>query len=338
MMSGKRNIALLILSLPILAFVYDSEGQSDSEWSEKGLAELRDELGDSYPDHHIQSASAEDIEIGRQLIFDGRADRGNGKSAYISKFYACTSCHNTVREDPYLDRVDSESRLDYAIEQDIPYLQASTFWGIVNRKEWYNDDYVKKYGDLVLPANGSLKESIQLCAQECSQGRELEEWEMQAMLAYLSSLEVKVSDLDLSEDEVQKIRYSKISNEAKLAILDEAFLPRSPATFAEPVSDRKAGYGLEGRAEKGKAIYELSCQHCHKEDGVSDLVLDDAKKTFRWMRRKIDDSNKYSIYEIIRKGTYAEFGHREYMPLYTQEKLSDQQIEDLRAYIEEKAK
>ena len=40
------------------------------------------------------------------------------------------------------------------------------------------------------------------------------------------------------------------------------------------------------------------------------------------------------MYEVIRHGTYDVLGHQEYMPQYTLEKLSDQQIEDLRAYIE----
>ncbi len=48
-------------------------------------------------------------------------------------------------------------------------------------------------------------------------------------------------------------------------------------------------------------------------------------------------SSKLSIYHIIREGTYSEAGHKEYMPLYPLEKLSHQQVEDLRAYIEKEA-
>ena len=48
--------------------------------------------------------------------------------------------------------------------------RGTTFYGITNRETWYNDDYYKKYGDLVKPANENLVEAVQLCAMECSQG------------------------------------------------------------------------------------------------------------------------------------------------------------------------
>jgi mono/diheme cytochrome c family protein len=313
--------------------------ESSTVSSEDGpsLMMYRYQLGEELPAHYRQNANSDDIEIGRQLIHDGRTDLPSGKSAYISRFYTCTSCHNTVREDMDLSKIDTEQRLQYAMKESIPYLQGSTFWGIVNRTEWYNDDYVKKYGDMAVAANKSLETSIQLCAQECSQGRELESWEMEAILAYLSSLEVKVDDLDLDPEEVTWLLTGKASAQEKLALLDSHFLPRSPATFVDPPSDKKAGYGEVGRLEIGKGIYELSCQHCHKEDGVSDLVLDDSKKTFKWLKKNIKKDMRYSLYEIIRKGTYAEYGHKEYMPHYTMEKMSHQQVEDLRAYIEQQA-
>ncbi|NND95098.1 MAG: cytochrome c [Flavobacteriales bacterium] len=298
---------------------------------------LRASLGEEIPDHYIEDPSEAEIRTGYQLIHEGRADRNGSKSQYISRFYTCVSCHNTVREDPDLTKVDQEARLQYAVETGIAYLQGSTFWGIVNRTVWYNDDYVKKYGELVVEANKSLQASIQLCAQECSQGRELEEWEMQAILAYLSTLEVKVADLGLSEAESELLNRSSLANEDKLKLLDSKFLDRSPATFSELPSDKQAGYPFEGRTDIGRHIYEISCQYCHKEDGVSDLVLDNSRKTFKWLKKNIKKDMRYSLYEIIRKGTYAEYGHREYMPHYTLEKMSHQQVEDLRAYIEQQA-
>jgi len=64
------------------------------------------------------------------------------------------------------------------------------------------------------------------------------------------------------------------------------------------------------------------------------VVLDFSVPTLNWLKKNITSDSQLSIYEVIRKGTYSEKGHREYMPLYTKEKLSDQQIEDLRAFIE----
>ncbi|MFT7029262.1 MAG: penicillin-binding protein-related factor A (putative recombinase) [Marinoscillum sp.] len=50
--------------------------------------------------------------------------------------------------------------------------------------------------------------------------------------------------------------------------------------------------------------------------------------------KHIPENTDLSIYQIIRKGTYAEYGHKEYMPHYTSEKMSDQQIEHLREFLE----
>ena len=71
-------------------------------------------------------------------------------------------------------------------------------WGIVNRESWFNDDYVKKYGEEAHAAQKSLRDAIQLCSRECSQGRELTEEEMKAVLAYVWSLQLTLSDLALT--------------------------------------------------------------------------------------------------------------------------------------------
>lgn len=332
------RVAIIILGslliVPLLSFLVETPEPTPEDVS---LMLFRQSLGVELPAHYRAEPDLSQVEMGRQLVHEGRADYNGAKSVYISKFYACTSCHNTVREDPDLTKVDPDARLDYAIEQDIPYLQASTFWGIVNREEWYNDDYVKKYGDLVVEANKSLEASIQLCAQECSQGRELEAWEMEAILCYLSSLELKVEDLDLDQDEYLWMYSDKVDRDEVLDFLDKKFLARSPATFSEAPADKVSGYPVEQSMvdmEDGRMIYKLSCQHCHRPEGESDLILDDDKKTARWLRRNFDADSRYSLYEIVRHGTYAEYGHREYMPLYTQEKMPDHQVESLRAYIE----
>jgi mono/diheme cytochrome c family protein len=44
-----------------------------------------------------------------------------------------------------------------------------------------------------------------------------------------------------------------------------------------------------------------------------------------------------SLYQIVRYGTYAKTGRKQYMPLYTKEKMSDEQLNDLVAYIKKTA-
>jgi cytochrome c len=295
------------------------------------------DLGEEKPAHYLDGLTVEMIDQGRQMALFGKTE----KSKYISKYYVCTSCHNTVREDPDLRSVDQEARLNYASEHDIPYLQASTFWGMVNHESWYNDDYVLKYGDLVVKASNSLDESIQLCATVCSQGRRLEAWEMQAMKAYLWSLQLKINDLDLSSEEMTAINEALNQNSGKdeiKALIKSKYLSKSPATFGEVPKDKKNGFGLKGRPEKGEIIYRLGCKHCHRPRGESDVDFSDLKVTLKWLDKHKMDNTQLSLYEIIRHGTYADASHKEYMPHYTIEKMSDQQIEDLRAYIESKGR
>ena len=306
---------------------------------EQNVAELLFEAGEQKPDHWLEYTET-DVQRGHDLIHEGRTTKPNGKhSKSISKFYSCRSCHNIEREDYNLTSINQDDRLQYAIENQIPYLQGSTFWGIVNRETWYNDDYVLKYGDLVRNAEKSLIESTQLCAEVCAQGRRLDEWEVTSILAYYWSLQIKVGDLGLSSEELATVNGFKEEgrDEELIALLKSKYLQKSPATFSYIPEDKEAGYDYTGRPELGKAIYDLSCKHCHKPYGVSDLVLDDTKYTFNWLKKNITASSKLSIYHIIREGTYSEAGHKEYMPLYPLEKLSHQQLEDLRAYIEQEA-
>ncbi|MGM0579682.1 MAG: c-type cytochrome [Bacteroidota bacterium] len=327
----------IVASLTVMIMVASFTIIGDSEINpQQNLADVLKSLGQDYPGHYIEDADSLDIKRGYDLIHKGKAKPPDGfASKAISKFYTCTSCHNVEREDPDLNLVDQDARLEYAMENELPYLQGSTFWGIVNRESWYNDDYVLKYGNLVDKAKGSLKESIHLCATVCSQGRELEDWEMNSILAYLWTLQMKVEDLDLENKEIDHINELAESNkDSAIAFIKSHYLTKSPATFADLPESKEKGYPSEGRPQYGKAIYELGCQHCHHAYGESDLVLDNSILTFKWLKKHIPENSKKSIYEIIRNGSYSEMGHKEYMPNYTLEKMSHQQVEDLRAYIE----
>ena len=332
-------IVLLVAFSVVLAVSSASEGIV-ALTPESSVAETMYALGQEKPSHFRENVSPEEIERGRQLVWEGiTSNPPQGEtSAPISRFFTCVTCHNTVREDPDLTKVDSDARLSYAMEKRIPYLQGSTFWGIVNRTSWYNDDYVLKYGELVEKAKNSLEESTQLCALVCSQGRTLKQWELDAIIAYYWSLEMNLGDLGLTDPE-RLAQLAALPDTAGLQQIQDLFIPKSPATFSEPPTDKDAGYyGSEGNPTRGQAIYELGCQHCHRQGGGSDVILDDFKSTFRWLERNIPADSPLSIYEIVRHGTYSEAGHRPYMPHYTQEKLSDQQLEDLRAYVELKSR
>ncbi|MCB0643520.1 MAG: c-type cytochrome, partial [Phaeodactylibacter sp.] len=254
----------------------------------------------------------------------------------------CTTCHNLEIEDPDLRVSDPEARLDFVRQKNLPFLQGTTFKGIVNRESWYNDDYVKKYGDeKIKKAHNNLREAIQLCAVECSQGRPMDDWEIESVLAYYWSLQFTLGDLGLQADDLARLNREKDQTDRQAALrqwLRSYYNTKSPAHFFDAPSDKAAGYpGLVGDPEKGKWIYELSCLHCHKPDGVSHYILDESKLSFRHIEKMIDKNSHFSLYQIIAYGTYAIPGHRPYMPHYPEERMSKQQVEDLRAYVEFKA-
>lgn len=309
---------------------------------EKPVSEVLLELGDDpqphQPDFSIPGVS---VEAGRRLVLEGIGSRKNGKSGgRQSKHFVCTSCHNVEREDPDLSRADPEARLKYVQEKGIPFLQGSALYGVVNRTSFYNGDYDKKYGDLVVNARNDLRGAIQLCATECAQGRSLEDWEMESVLAYLWTIDLKLGDLNLNAKDVDKIERAlrmKKPDTTAVALVKEHFLQASPATFEIPPEDRKEGYKAEGNAENGRLIYELSCLHCHQKQRYSFFELDDSEMSFDFLLKHLPRYTRYSAYQVMRYGTSPLNGKRAYMPHYTLEKMSNSQVEDLRAYIELRA-
>jgi len=323
----------------LILLIVTSTALIPKKWNDDTpIYDILKELGESMPAHAPTSRDEEKIKQGRDLIFDGRTIGPNGKkSKFISKFYVCTSCHNTSQEDPDLSVLDPEARLDYVAEKGMKFLQGSPLYGIANRETWYNDDYYLKYGDLVKPANKSLAEATQLCAKVCSSGRYLEDWELEAILAYFWDIQIKLGDLNLSKSEKEKILNASSGNSKEvIALLKSKYALKSPATFGDPPKDHD-GYKLQGRPEKGKLLYELSCQSCHVDGGVAGMPFDNTKITFQKFKRNLEKHTEYNIYEISRHGTYAGEGKPRYMPLYPKEKMSDQQLEDLKAYILQEA-
>jgi len=333
-----RKIALFLAVAVLL--ISNLSWKAASEWSnETALSKLLSAFGEELPDHARPNATKEVIQRGYDLIHYGKTTGPDGKtSSYISKFYVCTTCHNQQQEDPDLSIFNPETRLDYVEKKGMKFLQGSTFYGIANRETWYNGDYYLKYGDLVKPANKSLAEATQLCAKVCSSGRYLEDWELEAILAYYWNNQIKLGDLELNKEEMNRIIAAKPGQKPELvALLKSKYATSSPATFGELPEDKSKGYGYEGKPEIGKKIYQLSCQSCHSFEGTAGMALDNSKPTFKKFKRNLDKSGYYNIYEISRHGTYAGKGKPRYMPLYPKERLSDKQLEDLRAFILQQA-
>jgi len=306
------------------------------------VSEVLHKLGDDEPNHFLRYPSQKSIDLGKQLFHQGFATKASGKRVRrLSKHFVCTSCHNVEKEFNDLSQNSAQARLDYAAQNQIPFLQGSPMYGAVNRISFYNGDYYKKYGKLVDVARNNLREAIQLCAIECAQGRKLKDSEIEAILSYLWTLGLDIEDLKLDGSELNMIDNALVDNnksQEAIRMIKSKYMDHSPATFSKPPPSFAEGYGLQGNPENGKHIYELSCLHCHENARYSFLNLDKSKFSFKYLRNHVDSYSHSSIYQVGRYGTPPRAGKKAYMPQYTQEKMTNQQMEDLRAYFDQQAK
>ncbi len=323
-------------------FLSPTPESTNYAFEKHSVSEVLTKLGDKSikfpPQYQLRNVS---IENGKRLFHTGFSTKSSGKrTKKQSKHFVCTSCHNVEREDPDMSVTDPQARLEYAKEKGIPFLQGTTMYGAVNRENFYNGDYYKKYGDLVLKARNNIYEAIQLCAVECAQGRKLKQWELESILAYLWTLELQFDDLILSDDEkdfIETAMKEDIQKDSAIAIIKSKYLKGAPATFILPPENRKTGEAYVGDPQNGKLVYDLSCKHCHENERYSFFALDDSKLSFRHLKKHLPTYSRYSMYQVTRWGTSPLPGKGSYMPHYTKEKMSEQQLQDLRAYVLQQA-
>lgn len=343
-MRTRTWITCTIFVMVFLGFIIPEKSNelSEAEIKRTPILWVYAELGMEMPEHYISNPNPTLVAIGEELVKKGKSNSPSGKSSsFISPYFVCTDCHNQEKEDPNPANPNPQARLEYALQNDIDFLQSTTFWGIVNRESWYNDDYIKKYGELVIPASKSLYESTQLCAQECSSGRMLEEWEWEAINHYYHSLQLTIADLELDERSLEvvsqllsgSVALGEDQEQDLVASMKAKYMLRSPARFQDPSIAKANDQGKAGNKENGEKIFEQSCMTCHAYGGPSQLVLENDRLTKRKFRRNLGKGNYWDLYTIIRGGTYAELGHQQYMPLYTLDRLSEEQFADLRAFL-----
>lgn len=347
-MKIKQYILLLIFATSFIGygFIHSKSIQKweitelSSELSNQNVVDVEHKLGGSKPNHYLKTYDDELAEVGEELITKGKSSYNNKNGSLISPYFNCTDCHNLVKETERITDLDPQNRLDYLVKNNLPYTPASTFYGIYNRTKFYNDDYDKKYGDLVIDARDTLENAVQLCAEYCASGRPLVDWELNAIMHYFKSKELKIKDLNLSKEELNKVSLTLNRNKTDketLRLIQSKYVQRYPATFTGAKAEQNRNYGKGGDAENGKKIYESGCMYCHKNQRVTFLNLDDdvLSGNYLWKHRKGYDD--LSIYQVVRWGTYPIVGRQQYMPLYTKEKMSEQQLEDLMSYIKELA-
>ncbi|MDX1666757.1 MAG: cytochrome c [Saprospiraceae bacterium] len=342
-MKAFLSIVLVTLAFSGLSTLSLPPRETPGPDASTSVAEVLEQLGDTLPHKPDFSIPGVSAEAGLMLVTLGVV-RGQkpARSSDQSNHFVCTACHNIQREDPDLRVSDPQARLLYVKEKGIPFLQGTTLYGAVNRTSFYNGDYEKKYGELVDSARHDIRMAIQLCATECSQGERLEPWELESVLAYLWTIGLKIYDLDLDLEErnlLDRALTEGRSREEAIDMIKGHYLQASPATFVDPPENRREGYSAgEGNARNGKLIYDLSCKHCHENERYSFFDLNDSKYSFRFLEKHFPRYTRYSTYQVVRYGTVPVNWKRSYMPNYTLEKMSRQQLEDLRVYIEEQAR
>ena len=338
-----RYIPFVVISFMMLGFVLPHQIQFTIH-ADDNVADVLEELGElkiNVPDPSIKGASAEK---GRQIIFDGRSkDRDDKRMTRLqSPYFKCISCHNTTEEYKSLIHISAEDKLDQSIKTGQPFLQASTFYGIVNRKTFYNDDYQSKYAGvpLIKESHTDIRSAIQLCATQCAQGRELADWEVESVLAYFWELQLKMNDLELDDKSMESIQSAINSKEGKneaIQLIRSKYIDYSPAHFVKPISFDEVDFNemTEDDLKKGEALFTLSCLHCHKNKSYSFFNLGKTKNTMRFLLNKTKQGAYHSVYNISRNGTYSLNGKKSYMPQYSTEKMSNQQLRQLVYFIKE---
>jgi hypothetical protein len=329
----------------VLAFQYRNGGQISNyippqndkgvNLAELGVEEILIKLGEKPPIHYIPVLDKDSARMGEEMVRFGKLNDGSNKR--ISKFFVCTDCHNQVKESADPGDESPEAVLEYGKKNKIPFLPAATFYGQYNKRHWYNGDYDKKYGDLVKPTRDSLYNAIQLCATQCSQGREMTFWEIRCVMHYFKSLEYKMADLVFTPYEINLLGKAVVNNhDIAREIIHSRYSEINDATFGTSQIPEIEGH--VPNLENAEYIYDYGCLHCHAKDKeITNFDLGNDKLSFKFLEAKLYKYNSFSLSHITRYGTYAISGRRQYMPQYSMQNMSDSQLLDLIGYIKHKA-
>ncbi|GJL64123.1 MAG: hypothetical protein NPIRA04_27770 [Nitrospirales bacterium] len=338
-----KPLLLIAIMLFLLTPLFLNAGPYETRgiWDENTpVYQVLKDFGDPMPEHYIPQRDPEVVKRGEEIVKYGVTQGPDGTTSNVqSQFFVCIDCHNLQREDPDLRASDPEARLDYAIQNRKRFLPGTTFYGIVNRTTWYNGDYQRKYGDFAAHANKNLVNAIQLCATKCAMGRKLDDWEVQSVLAYFWSLELKLRDLRLTESDWRKLRLASLqpdNNQDLIAWLKGFYLSAAPATFSKPPAPMMVSDTYVPDIENGKAIYVLSCMSCHKTGGITSFPLANSEVTYQLLRDHTAFGANFSVYKAVRNGIKASPG-KGYMPNFPLQRMSDNQLQDLQAFIKNQA-
>ncbi|MEM6916631.1 MAG: cytochrome c, partial [Verrucomicrobiota bacterium] len=261
-----------------------------------------------------------------------RLPNSNGKK--LSEYFFCADCHSSEREQSLLsDSPSAAELLHFAHEKELPLLPGPTFAGITNRDAFFESEMATSL-DSPSGVNSSLEKAVQFCSTTLAQGRQLNALEMQSVLAYLHSLEWRVGDLGFRGADLAELKRRSLNPREYRSIRDDLrkrFPTRAKSTQGELPADSGSGYASRATRDpkRGDLVWSRACLHCHGAEGASPHFFGDRDSTWEKLQRLFEDG---TVYLHIREGSKRESGV--HMPPYPDEKLGEQEIEDLRAFIE----
>lgn len=345
MKSVLRMTALAVVAISCWSAVYWQPRQQQTETQitdETPLWDVLMQLGKIKPST-LDRSKQSSPEKGKQLLETGTTVDFEGRQApKLSNKFVCTTCHTIEREHFSAVTIDPQQRLLYSDSMHLPFLPGAPLYGVVNRILFFNDDFQTKYkgdvGALFRKAHvGGLREAIQTCNQTFAQGRVLKDWEVESILAYFWTMELRIGDLKLEPLDLAKIQLALETdkdNARAVNLLRRYYNELYPSHLTPPMDPekRRKTSPVLNSFTNGWRVYRWSCLHCHQNRRYSKFKLDVTEKSFVTLKKHFDDGSRQSMYDVIRFHEGSKGNHTG-MPLYTSERMSDQQIQDLRFFI-----
>jgi len=284
---------------------------------------------------------------GEQLVTQGYTSSFKGnKTALTSSKLFCVACHTTQKEYPSANNATPQDRLEYGDSMNIPFLPGAPFYGLVNRVAFFTNDYQEifahKNRSALQTGHRDIRKAIQACNTLYAKGRTLDAWEVESILAYLWTLELKIGDLKMPASVINTVEEAintNKNNARAVNLMRRYYKEVYPASLIPPlpIEERSLISPVLNDFSTGKKVYKLSCLHCHGDKRYAGFKLDETQQTFKFLKKNFDISSRYSIYDAVRYSPGSK-GNKTNPPHYTEQRMSNQQLQDLRFYITQKAK
>lgn len=288
-----------------------------------------------------------DATKGQQLVMRGMARNFKGKkTAKTSAKLFCVACHTIEKEHPKVGTMNPQTRLEHGDSMGIPFLPGAPFYGLVNRIAFFTNDYQQIFAHkdrvALTDAHRNIRLAINACNKVYAKGRELAPWEVESILAFLWTMELKMGDLQVPDKTIDIIEESiktNVGNSRAVNLMRRYYPEIYPASLVAPipVEERNLISPVLNSYGNGKRVYKQSCIHCHGGKRYANFNLDQSQKTFKFLKKHFDLPTKFSLYDALRYSPGSK-ANKTNPPHYTVQRMTNQQIQDLRFYITQKAR